>query len=841
MRQILQTLTNRSFRQNRGRNVVAVLAVVLTTMMFTALFTLAQSMGRNMTEMYLRQSGTKAHAGTKQITDEQITQLAAHPDIVHFGKSIVLGTVKNPCLAGRQVELRYGSDQYARDVFAYPTTGRMPEQRDEIALDTQVLARLDIALELGQSVTLEWENGTDTFTLCGWWEGNLSSYADMAWVSEIYALEACESVPVPKDGQMLGMRMMGITFSDTKNIDAKTQKVLRESGLTELSFQTNLAYTPEVQSSILMENLPMYGGMVLVFLAGYLMIYNVFQISVAADIQFYGKLKTLGTTKKQLKKVVYGQGNRLSAIGIPMGLVAGYVLGVLLVPVWIPMKEMQVVVSASPVIFAGSALFSYVTVLVSCMLPARMVGKVSPIEALRYTDSSVSCHKKKKKSRNGAFLLRMAWSNLWRSRKRTIVVLCSLTLGLVLMSYFYAKNASFDVEKYLMDLTVADYQIDDATNDASSFYDPAGNTISDTMLAEIMGLGESGGVEATGRLYSRQEQMTLGEQTKRSLKAFYNEERLADFASYDPSFPEWKAGFDAAVGGEKCMYTIYGADGLVLDAAADNRYILDGAFDAERFATGQYCLSIGPSMTPGDVIPAHAVGEKLLIEGREFEVMAALKPLRPMVAGRDSLAFDLPVRLPADVFTKLWAGSNLRKFYFNVTDETMEDAQALLSKYQQGAAAGMNVVSRRTMIAQYESQTRASAVMGYAVSIIIALVGVLNFVNSMVTAIIARRREFALIQSVGMTKRQLRQMLAFEGLFYAGLTLLAAYTLGALSVGVFLRAMVTAADGYSTFHFTLFPLVCCTPVLIATALLIPYLCFRKLEHQSITERLVFQI
>lgn len=783
MRQILQTLTNRSFRQNRGRNVVAVLAVVLTTMMFTALFTLAQSMGRNMTEMYLRQSGTKAHAGTKQITDEQITQLAAHPDIVHFGKSIVLGTAKNPCLAGRQVELRYGSDQYARDVFAYPTTGRMPEQRDEIALDTQVLARLDIALELGQSVTLEWENGTDTFTLCGWWEGNLSSYADMAWVSEIYALEACESVPVPKDGQMLGMRMMGITFSDTKNIDAKTQKVLRESGLTELSFQTNLAYTPEVQSSILMENLPMYGGMVLVFLAGYLMIYNVFQISVAADIQFYGKLKTLGTTKKQLKKEVYGQGNRLSAIGIPMGLVAGYVLGVLLVPVWIPMKEMQVVVSASPVIFAGSALFSYVTVLVSCMLPARMAGKVSPIEALRYTDSSVSCHKKKKKSRNGAFLLRMAWSNLWRSRKRTIVVLCSLTLGLVLMSYFYAKNASFDVEKYLMDLTVADYQIDDATNDASSFYDPAGNTISDTMLAEIMGLGESGGVEATGRLYSRQEQMTLGEQTKRSLKAFYNEERLADFASYDPSFPEWKAGFDAAVGGEKCMYTIYGADGLVLDAAADNRYILDGAFDAERFATGQYCLSIGPSMTPGDVIPAHAVGEKLLIAGREFEVMAALKPLRPMVAGRDSLAFDLPVILPADVFTKLWAGSNLRKFYFNVTDETMEDAQALLSKYQQGAAAGMNVVSRRTMIAQYESQTRASAVMGYAVSIIIALVGVLNFVNS----------------------------------------------------------MVTAADGYSTFHFTLFPLVCCTPVLIATALLIPYLCFRKLEHQSITERLVFQI
>ena len=650
-------------------------------------------------------------------------------------------------------------------------------------------------------------------------------------------MEACENVPAPAEGQMLGLRMMGITFSDTKNIDAKTQKVLRESGLTELSFQTNLAYTPELQSSILAENLSMYSGMMLVFLAGYLIIYNVFQISVAADIQFYGKLRTLGTTKKQLKKLIYGQGNRLSAIGIPIGLAAGYLLGVLLVPVWIPMKEMRAVVSASPVIFVGSALFSYITVLISCMLPARMAGKVSPIEALRYTDGSASYHKKKKKTKNGASLQGMAWANLWRSRKRTVVVICSLTLGLVLMSYFYAKNVSFDVEKYLMDLTVADYQVDDATNDASSFYDPASKTISDTMLAEIMGLGEGGAVEATGRLYSRQEPLVLSEQAKRNLTDFYNEERLADFASYDPSFPEWKAGFEAAVAGEVCMYTIYGADGLILEAAAGSGYLLDGAFDAALFATGQYCLAIGPSMVPGDVVPTHAVGEKVLIAGRAFEVMAVLSPLRPMVSGQDSLAFDLPLVLPADVFTKMWQGSNLRKFYFNVTDEAMEDAKELINRYQQGEAAGMNVVSRQTMIAQYEAQTRASSVMGYAVSIIIALVGVLNFVNSMVTAIIARRREFAMIQSVGMTKRQLWQMLTFEGLCYAGLTLLAAYILGALAVGVLLRAMVTAVEGYSTFRFTLFPLVCCTPVLIVTALVIPYLCFRNLERQSIVERL----
>lgn len=92
-----------------------------------------------------------------------------------------------------------------------------------------------------------------------------------------------------------------------------------------------------------------------------------------------------------------------------------------------------------------------------------------------------------------------------------------------------------------------------------------------------------------------------------------------------------------------------------------------------------------------------------------------------------------------------------------------------------------------------------------------------------------------MIQSIGMTKRQLRKMLMFEGLYYAGMTLLASYVLGSLTVGVIVRALV--AGGYSTFHFTLLPLVICTPILIVFAIVIPYICFKNLEKQSIVERL----
>ncbi len=92
-----------------------------------------------------------------------------------------------------------------------------------------------------------------------------------------------------------------------------------------------------------------------------------------------------------------------------------------------------------------------------------------------------------------------------------------------------------------------------------------------------------------------------------------------------------------------------------------------------------------------------------------------------------------------------------------------------------------------------------------------------------------------MIQFVGMTKRQLHQMLIFEGLDYAVITLAVSYIASTLAVGIGVRAMT--ANGFSTFHFTLMPMMACTPILLVFAVLIPFFCFRNLEKQSIIERL----
>ena len=203
----------------------------------------------------------------------------------------------------------------------------------------------------------------------------------------------------------------------------------------------------------------MYFGMIMVFLAGWLIIYNIFQISVTADVQFYGKLKTLGATKRQIRRLIYGQANRLCVIGIPIGLVLGWLLGMVLVPAFTGILEGKSTVSVNPLIFIGSAAFAWLTVVLSCLRPAGLAGKVSPVEALRMNDAGACGKKKTKRGETGASLAGMAWANLGRNKKRTVTVICSLTLGLLLLSCFYAKNAAFDMEKYLADLTIADFEI----------------------------------------------------------------------------------------------------------------------------------------------------------------------------------------------------------------------------------------------------------------------------------------------------------------------------------------------------------------------------------------------
>lgn len=843
---IIRTLTNRSFMAGKTRNFVAVFAIVLTTVMFTSLFVLSQSMVQNLQDMNFQQSGYDSHLSSGMLTDEEMEKLAHHEAVRDFGKSIVIGIAENEELAGRQVEIRYADENYAASAFSMPTVGALPIGENEIALDVITLDKMGLPHELGQEITLTWredltseEYTTSKFVLSGYWDGNFAAMASMAWVSENFVQTECAGVDQAAqiaNGQVFGTVMLHLNLYSDKNLEQTAEQILIDTGLPDVSLSPNMAYGATMNQNIIREIIPMAICMILVFASGYLIIYNIFQISVASDIRFYGRLKTLGTTKKQLKKIIYGQVNRLSLLGVPIGILIGYLLGAVLVPIVITGVIGGAKTAANPSVFIGAALFAYLTVLISCMKPAKIAGKVSPMEALRYTDAGTASKRKMKKSNGGASIPKMALANLGRNKKRTFTVICSLTLGLVLLSCIYAKNASFDIDKYMSQTVISDFEVEDSSI-SSTFgtYNPYGTTISQELVQNIESLT---GLESVGHLYSQVSIHEIGASALANIQTYYNaDDRLAYMEATDAGLAE---SYHDMIHSGECTSILYGIDGLILDAFAQDGRILDGAFDKEKFLSGSYVVmeaATGADDTEKETQPTYSVGDQVDLNGQQYEVMAIAADIPTITEGVNGSVQDfLSFYLPADTFRMIYPDNTLRKLFFDVSGEYRPQAEAMLIAYRSNVDKSLNFTSKSTLIEHYGEQTRANTVMGFAISLIIAFVGILNFVNSMVTAIVSRQKEFAMIQSIGMTKRQLRGMLIDEGLYYAVSTLVVSYVLSALGVLVGVRMMV-AGDWTATFHFTLMPLVVCTPILIAFALLIPYICFKNLEKQSIVERL----
>ena len=244
--------------------------------------------------------------------------------------------------------------------------------------------------------------------------------------------------------------------------------------------------------------------LLLIIFTGYLIIYNVFQISVTNDIRFYGLLKTIGTTPRQLRRIIRIQALVLSLAGIPLGLVLGWLIGSRLTPAIVSQLDGVVpVTSVSPVIFIGAAVFALVTVLLSCCKPGRIAAKVSPVEAVRYIEGG-AIRRKQKKARRGVSLLSMAWDILGRSRGKTAVTVTSLSLAVVLLTVTVNFTNGFDMDKYVSYFTASDFIVADAGKFQNSVLDfTPGMAVPQSVIDDI---NAQGGITDGGVIYG----MTFG-------------------------------------------------------------------------------------------------------------------------------------------------------------------------------------------------------------------------------------------------------------------------------------------------------------------------------------------
>lgn len=827
-KKVIQNLAKKSFGANKTRNRIAILAVALTTLLFTTIFILGIGTMEIFQRQTMRQSGGDSHGVMKNLTREQYEKLKDHPLIKEEAACIyVADEVKNPELLKRHVEAWYYPEYHYKHCFVEIIDGKAPKKADEILLDEMSMQLLGMKPKAGQKVTLDMRiRNTDeksvqrTFTVSGVMKADPAMNVGFALVSKAYLKAYAEELTYQYNvtGSMTGAIRMDVNFANSRGIQKKLNQVVTDSGYSvedgrkdSISTNANWAYLSEGTENDPMTMGAVAAGLLLILLTGYLIIYNIFRISVIRDIRYYGLLKTVGTTGRQVKRILRRQALWMACMGIPSGMILGFFVGKALVPKLIEQTTYEdgaVAVSANPLIFIGAALFSFVTVLISIRKPAKIAARVSPVEAVRYTEGAEigalrkgknkSGQDKQKKSTDGGKIWKMAWSNLARSKGRTVVVILSLSLAIILLNSVFTVTSSFDMDTYLKHFVTTDYQIANAKCFGLDHYygadeeDVQTEKLSESFISECEA---QDGFEAGGRIYSS---------TRFGLEA-----------------SSWKAPKDI-LHDEKGYYWTFGSMKQYYDVDEKGAYSSDTVvYGLEDFPLEQ--IEVYEGEKDLKVIKEKLASGKSVIKENYYAL-----------TNRYSIMFCYYTT--ADIFKEMESEDFLMSYLMNVEDQKEKSYGQFVENYTTTTEPLMDYESKQKYVEEFAGMKNLFVLVGGTLSLVIGLIGILNFINSVLTNVVTRRKEFAMMEAIGMTKKQLLRMLILEGLYYAGITILAVLVFGSLFSFTVVRVL-SGGIWFMKYRFVIWPMLAACPFLILFGIVVPYLAYAPQRKNSLVEEI----
>ena len=874
----IRHLALKSLQASRTRNLIAVAAIALTAVLFTSLFTIALSINEGFQQSNFRQVGGFSHGGFKYLTKEQFEELKDAPLIDQWGVRRFLGMPMDAPFHKSHVEISYSDAAEAHWQYCDPVEGSLPQEgTDQAATDTHVLELLGIEPEIGAKFTISFDvdgnPATQTFTLSGWWEYDEAIVANHILIPESRVDEILAETGVdpnnPADGMTGAWNMDVMLKSGSRHIEQDLNQILEnhgyqneERGDNYIDIGVNWGYTgarlsdaadPTAIAAIVAVAL-------LIIFTGYLIIYNVFQISVAGDIRFYGLLKTIGTTPRQLRRIIRLQALALSIAGIPIGLVLGWFVGGQLTPVIVErLNGVIAPTSQNPLIFIIAALFALFTVLLSCRRPGRMAAKVSPVEAVRYTEAGSKNRAKGRRARKVSPFT-MAWANLGRSKGKTTVTVISLSLAVVLLAVTVNFTGGFDMDKYVSSFTASDFIVADGAKFQTS---TAGfNTDMGVPQTAMDQIKAQGGITDSGVVYGQTSQMLeyVEEDYFRQLNQYFytpqqldnlirltdrNEEGLLaagiQLSGMSPFALDHLTVLEGDLSalyepGSRAIAAVYSEDDYG-NADMDSHWAGLGDMVTLRYVEEleYYDPDTGEIYGDYEDVPqgANFVTRPVKFRDVEYEVAALVtvpSALSYRYYGSDEFILN------DETFVADTGTDSVMYYAFDITDDANAAMEEFLADYTENVNPALDYESKATYAGEFESMRTMFLLLGGALSFIVGLVGILNFFNAVLTGIIARRREMAVLQSIGMTGKQLRAMLVWEGLLYAlGAAVLALVLTVALGPVAF-RA-VEGLFWFFTYRLTLMPFLLVIPLFALLGAGIPVLTVRLAARHTIVERL----
>ena len=857
MKNMLSVLVGRSFRASKMRNLIAVLAIMLTAILFTTVTTIGMGAMDSMTLTMQMQKGSRSDGDFRNMTSEQYEALADADFIKEYGLRMPVGFLTNTNRTN--VEFDVLDETQADLTFCAPSHGNIPQTENEIVTSDAALRDLGVEPEVGATVTIAFTAHGQEYQMdmvvSGWFEAT-NDQISMMWAGTAFrdAHPDIFEYTYDKDRVMTGTYYSDFIATSTVGLQENLDNwVSQMGGNPDASSSDTLSAAVNTMTNPTMEPTTIFMGAVIIILfvfCGYLLIYNVFDIAVMQEIRRYGLYRTVGMSKRQVKKLINRQALWLSCIGIPLGLLVGYFIGKAALPKIMNIfsseyESVAVNVEPSPIIFVGAAVLAAFTVFLSTRKPVRVAANIPPIEAFRYVEAATG-KRTMKKSTAGTSLPRLAWSNLGRNKRRSIFIVISLTLCVVLLNCVGIAADSVDIEKQVSYTIRTDYVV---VNSAST-NGMEGFTLREQALPnDVMeAINTQPGVTEASAVYKNtldDANITYGF----PMKVVSTEEA----AETGVPFVITDMGLNFNLGADgRPICNVYGMEETALsrmdiqegetDAHALYEQMENGAGVLLGVQADRSTMKIDGNLDPleiGDVITVYKDGKAIMelpvlakaaINGDDQETGYTANG--PYTVGADGLF----LYLPSSIYEKIYDEPSIYKYSFNVDENERTNMTVFLENYITQVDTSLNYLSADSARENAQATRTMLQFVGGLIGIIFGVAGVLNLTNTIITTILARRHEFATMQSIGMTTKQLTQMMIWEGVYYA---------IGACIVGLILSMVLaftvvrvlTGSIWYFTFHFTLLPAIIPCVVLLIVAAIVPVIALKVFNKGSIVEKL----
>ena len=789
---VLQKCCFRSLKENRKRTAVTIVGIILATSLITAVACMAASFRASMTQ-HARQETGDFHYLFSGVTPENMKYFQNNQNVDRLGLSQEVGYALLPECQNPNKPYLYvrAVDDTCLDMFYLKLCeGRLPEDDTELLMSRHIRSNGGVHLKGGDVLTLpvgsrvsegyeltqynpyeEREcletDSVRTYTVVGMVERpsyqvedrEAPGYSVFTRLSQATPGEALDvyvsyTRKALKEADRVTAGLLGITLKEYGQYESGKYSLQGATAASVLKNYRLLRWEFMHFSSTTMNMLYSMAGVAifLIVVSSVFCIRNSFMISLTEKMKLYGRLASVGTTRRQQRKIVYYEAGFLGLVGIPLGVFCGVLAEFVLVCLVGGLVEDAI---GFPLVFAFSlpavvlgAVLSMATVFFSAYGSARRAARVSPLSAIRANDTIRISQRSVKCPRWVGWLFgiggKVAYKSLGRARVRYRTTVMSIVVS---VAVFIGVSAFVQVAS----LAGRVYQENTACSLVISIEDEDWRSIAGRVAA-LEGVQE---MEVRRTAYFTVDRDSIP-YTREYLEHYGIGEEEGDQIFLITSLGE--AG-----------YARYLKQAGIRQEDAADKAILANNFEVFFEADGKRHVADGKitEYQAGDIVRDKE-------SERELEILGQTA-VRPMFMGTGY--YNNVMLIVSDAWMD--AHEDVDQSDNVVLYIKCRDASQIEETVRQDMGLLRYTVTNYEAAYQSERSTLlVVSVFLYGFITVVSLIGVTNIFNTVTTNMELRAPEFAVLKSVGMTDREFKRMIWLEGLFYGGKALLVAIPLG---------------------------------------------------------------